>query len=61
MICQRCKKVMKTMMHFEQGRSSQFKECPKCHDKTRPKRIRFEDILETEQLKIKQKNKGDNR
>ena len=55
MICQGCKEVMKTTMHFEQGKGSQFKECPKCHEKTKPKRIRFEDILKDKQNEIKQK------
>jgi NAD-dependent SIR2 family protein deacetylase len=55
MICPRCKEVMKSAMHFEQGKSSQFKECPKCHEKTRPKRIHFEDILSDKLNEIKQK------
>lgn len=57
MICPRCKEVMKTTMHFEQEKSSQFEECPKCHGKTRPKRIRFEDILSDKLNEIKQNRK----
>lgn len=53
MICPRCNKPMNNTMHFEQGKNSQFKECPKCHDKTRPKKIRFEDVLETKLNEIK--------
>lgn len=57
MICQRCSKIMRNTMHFEQGKNFQFKECPKCHDKTRPRGIRFEDVLEDKQNKIKGERK----
>lgn len=57
MICPRCNKPMNNTMHFEQGRKFQFKECPKCHDKTKPKRLHFEDILSDKLNEIKQNRK----
>jgi len=52
MICQRCNKVMKNVMHFEQDRNYRYNECSKCHDQTRGKRIHFEDVLREEVNKI---------
>ena len=52
MLCPRCNKVMKTTMHFEQDKNYQYKECPKCHTKTKNKRIHFEDVLKEELQKI---------
>ena len=45
MFCRRCNVVMKDKMHFESGKKFQFSECPKCYEKSKNKRIHFEDIL----------------
>lgn len=52
MTCPRCNVIMKNTMHFEQDRKYRYCECPKCHDKTRGKRIHFEDILQEEVNKV---------
>ena len=46
MICPNCKKEMKTVMHFEQGKTFAFHKCKHCHTKTHQKRIHFEDLEE---------------
>lgn len=45
MLCPRCRISMVGKKHFEKGRQWQYNECPKCYDKTKNKRIHFEDIL----------------
>lgn len=55
MLCRRCQSVMRNTMHFEQGKRYQFSECPKCHEKTKKKRIHFEDILQDEIKKLNNK------
>lgn len=57
MICPRCNEIMNNTMHFEQDRKFQYKKCPRCYEKTRPKRVHFEDILEkAKQDKIKRRD-----
>lgn len=51
MICPKCHKVMKNKMHFEENRQYQFNECPNCREKTKNKRIHFEDILKDKMKK----------
>lgn len=53
MLCPRCKTQMKNTMHFEQERQYQYNRCPKCQEKTKNKRIHFEDILKEEMDKQK--------
>lgn len=53
MICVKCNEVMKTTMHFESGKQYQFHECPKCFERTKNKRIHFEDIIKNEIDKFK--------
>lgn len=48
MLCPKCNSVMKTKMHFEQDRNYQFHECKRCHERTKNKRIHFEDFLNEE-------------
>lgn len=57
MICSRCKVIMKNKMHFEEGRNFKFCECPKCHDKTKTKRINFENILAEDSKSVVNKEK----
>lgn len=53
MLCPRCQNVMKTKMHFESGKQYQFHECSKCFERTKNKRIHFEDVLKDEIDKLK--------
>jgi DNA-directed RNA polymerase subunit M/transcription elongation factor TFIIS len=53
MICPKCSNAMKNTMHFEEGRQYQFNECSNCHEKTKNKRIHFEDVLKKEVDKYK--------
>ena len=46
MICPNCKREMKTVMHFENGKSFVFHECKHCYTKTHQKRIHFEELEE---------------
>lgn len=48
MICPKCRRAMKTKMHFEQGRQYQYNECSNCYERTKNKRIHFEEILKEE-------------
>ena len=49
MLCQRCKRTMNKVLHFEKDRKFQYNECPECREKTKNKRIHFED---NEKLKV---------
>ena len=44
MLCPKCKKEMKNVMHFETGKNFTFSECKKCHTQTHKKRIHFDEI-----------------
>lgn len=57
MLCPKCNKPMKNTLHFEQGRQYQYNRCPNCQERTKNKRIHFEDILREEVEKIN-KNRG---
>lgn len=48
MKCPNCKKEMKTVLHFENGKSFAFHECKHCYTKTHQKRIHFEELGEKE-------------
>lgn len=48
MLCPKCNKPMKNTMHFEQGRQYQYNRCSNCLERTKNKRIHFEDILKDE-------------
>lgn len=69
MLCPRCNKTMKNTMHFEHGRQYQYNKCPNCQERTKNKRIHFEDILNSEMdkykknklIKIIEEKRGDNR
>lgn len=44
MKCPNCNKEMKTVMHFENGKTFAFHECKHCRTKTHQKRIHFEEL-----------------
>lgn len=48
MLCPRCNNPMRNTMHFERNKRYQYNECPKCYDRTKNKRIHFEDVLNEE-------------
>lgn len=48
MLCPRCNNTMNNVMHFDQRRNYQFYRCPNCQEKTKNKRIHFEDVLKEE-------------
>ena len=56
MLCPRCHNPMRNTMHFEQGKRYQFNECSKCHERTKKKRIHFEDVLQDEINKLNKRN-----
>ncbi len=45
MLCPRCNKNMKNIKHFEKDKRYQYNECTICHEKTKNKRIHYEDIF----------------
>ena len=45
MNCPKCNRTMKVVMHFENGRQYQYSKCAYCCDRTKNKRIHFEDVL----------------
>lgn len=47
MICNKCGRKMKNVLHFELDREYQFNTCTKCRDSTKKKRIHYEDIVKT--------------
>lgn len=55
MQCPKCGNAMRNTMHFEQDRRYQFNKCEKCCNKTKNKRIHFDDVLKEE---IKKSNKN---
>jgi hypothetical protein len=44
---------MKNKMHFESGKQYAYSECPKCYEKSKNKRIHFEDVLKEEMNKLR--------
>lgn len=57
MICPKCKHKMKNTMHFESDKQYQYNRCPYCYERTKSKRIHFDDLL-NEENDTKQNNKG---
>lgn len=47
MICFKCGRKMKNVLHFEPGREYQFNSCPCCRERTKKKRLHYEDIVRT--------------
>lgn len=56
MLCPKCGRVMKNVKHFEKGKSYQFYRC-ECMEMTHPKRVHYDDSIETMQ---NYKKKGNN-
>lgn len=49
MLCYKCGKKMKNVLHFDNNREYQTNWCPQCRDNTKKKRIHYEDIIGTNQ------------
>lgn len=47
MKCPRCNSLMRNVMHFEKGRKYQFNRCKNCLERTKNKRIHFEEVSKT--------------
>lgn len=47
MLCTKCGKQMKNVLHFEQEREYQYNLCPNCRKRTKKKRLHYDDILKT--------------
>lgn len=45
-ICKECGVPMKKVMHFEKNDNNTFCECPKCHFRTKPKKMVFAETKE---------------
>lgn len=56
MKCPKCKKEMKNVMHFEDGKNYAFHECEHCRTKTHKKRIHFDELDKKEKLDISKTN-----
>lgn len=46
MICPKCNREMKNVLHFDTERNYQFNRCPYCQERTKSKRIHFDTIKE---------------
>ena len=53
MLCPRCNKEMKNVMHFEPGKQYAYHLCPKCKQQTHQKRIHFEMYVKGNLYEIK--------
>lgn len=51
MLCSKCGKTMKNVLHYELGREYQFNLCTFCRGKTKKKRIHYDNLYETQQNK----------
>lgn len=47
MLCPKCGKSMKNVMHFEKNKNYQFSQCNYCYNKTKNKRIHFSEDKNT--------------
>lgn len=43
MLCPKCSRKMKNVMHFEENRKYQFNQCPWCLYKTKNKRMHLDE------------------
>lgn len=59
MLCYKCGKQMKNVLHFEPEREYQFNLCPNCRERTKKKRLHYEDILDTHQNKTEVSHEED--
>lgn len=48
MLCPKCNNTMNNVMHFDKERNYQFYRCSNCQEKTKKKRIHFDDVLKEE-------------
>jgi DNA-directed RNA polymerase subunit RPC12/RpoP len=44
MRCPKCGREMKNVMHFESGKDYQYNRCKHCLERTKQKRIHYEDF-----------------
>ena len=44
MVCFKCGGQMRNVLHFETGREFQFNYCSKCNERTKHKRLHYDDI-----------------
>lgn len=47
MLCTKCGKQMRNVLHFETEREYQYNLCPNCRERTKKKRLHYDDILKT--------------
>jgi len=51
MICRKCGKKMKNVLHFEKDRDYQYNECSKCCERTKKKRIHYDEFSKLDIIK----------
>lgn len=51
MLCPNCSNKMKNTLHFESNKQYQFNRCPKCNERTKSKRIHFDELDNNERGK----------
>lgn len=56
MLCPNCSRKMNNVLHFETGKQYQYNECPHCYNKTKNKRIHFDDVVKEEKSKVNKNN-----
>lgn len=58
MNCPKCNKPMKVVMHFEDGRQYQYHKCTYCQERTKSKRIHFDDVIKEDSSNINNTNQN---
>ena len=56
MRCPNCSREMKNVLHFEPDKQYQYNECPHCYNRTKNKRIHFDDVVREEASEVNIKN-----
>jgi len=51
MMCPKCGREMKNVLHFEDGRKYQYNKCPWCLYKTKNKRMHLDEETKNERSK----------
>ena len=52
MLCSKCGKKMKNVLHYEPGREYQFNLCTFCREETKKKRIHYDNLHDTQRKKM---------
>lgn len=60
MLCPNCSRKMNNVLHFEIGKQYQYNECPNCYNRTKNKRIHFDDVINEQSKEVNKKHANTN-